>query len=180
MSYGVGILHGTASKQKLNTKFTMETEFSEVSVYVTYKIHIINIFLGKFYDLHKIFCTMTLKAQLRRIRTAETHAQVIQGTFPTDIFFNDRVYKEEFIIEYCNTSAMLANFFTKTLQGPLFWSFIEGHMVWQQVDILKYYVPPPKKERIENHVSRDKLEIKQKVTYAQIVTGDRIGSADGS
>ena len=47
------------------------------------------------------------------------------------------------------------------------------------VDILQDYVPPIKKGRVENHVSGDKPEIKQKVTYAQIVTGGQIGSAYG-
>ena len=53
-------------------------------------------------------------------------------------------------------------------------------MGWYQVDILQDYAPPPKKERVENHFSGDGPEIDQKVTYAQIVTGSRIGSADGS
>ena len=48
------------------------------------------------------------------------------------------------------------------------------------VEILQDYVQPPNKERVENYVSGDTPEIEQKVTYAQIVTGSKIGSADGS
>ena len=36
------------------------------------------------------------------------------------------------------------------------------------------------KNHVENHVSGDKPEIKQKVTSAQIVPGGQIGSADRS
>ena len=87
---------------------------------------------------------------------------------------------EEFIIEYCNTLAMLTNFFTKPLQGSLFRCLREVIMVWVHVDILQDYVPPPKKEGVDNHVSGDEPEIEQKATYNQIVPGSRIGGADGS
>ena len=53
MSYVVGIIHGKASKQKLNKKSTTKTEVVAVSEYIPYKIHMINIFLGKGYFLHK-------------------------------------------------------------------------------------------------------------------------------
>ena len=55
MSCGVGIIHGKASKHKLNTKSTTESEVVAVSEYVPYKIHMINIFLGQGYALHKKF-----------------------------------------------------------------------------------------------------------------------------
>ena len=75
---------------------------------------------------------------------------------------------------------MLAEFFTKTLQGSFFRRLRELIMKWVHVKILQDYVPPPKKERSENHVSGDEPEIEQKVTYAQIVTGNRIGKTDGT
>ena len=65
---------------------------------------------------------------------------------------------EEFSIDYCNISAMLADFFTKPSQGSLFRSLREVIMGWAHLDILQDNVPPPKKERVENHVSGDKPE----------------------
>ena len=88
--------------------------------------------------------------------------------------------KEDFSIEYCNTSAMLADFFTEPFRGSLFRLLREVIMVLLHVDILQDYVPPPNKERVENHVSGDKPGTSQKATYAQIVTGNRIGKTDGS
>ena len=88
-------------------------------------------------------------------------------------FVKDRVDKEKFSIEYCNTSAMIADFFTKPLQGSLFWRLREAIMRWVHVDILQDYVPSPKKERVKNHVSGDEPEIEQKV----IVSGSQIRSA---
>ena len=58
---------------------------------------------------------------------------------------------------------MLANFFTKPLQGSLFWRLREVIMGWAHVNILQNHFPLPKKERVENHVSGDKPEIKKKV-----------------
>ena len=37
-------------------------------------------------------------------------------------------------------------------------------MGWAHVKILQDYVPPPKKERVENHVSEDESETSQKAT----------------
>ena len=79
--------------------------------------------------------------------------------------------KEEFSIEYYNTSVMLANFFTKRFQGTLFWRLREVIVVWVHVDILQDYAPPTRKERVENYVAGDEPEIEQKITYANIVTG---------
>ena len=53
-------------------------------------------------------------------------------------------------------------------------------MEWAHVKILPDYVPPPKKERVGNHVSGDEPEIEQNVTYDKIVTGSQIGSENGS
>ena len=74
VSCGVGIIHGKASKQKLNKKSTTESGVVAVSEYVPYKIHMIDIFLGQGYVLNKRFGTKTTKVQLRWIRTAEIHA----------------------------------------------------------------------------------------------------------
>ena len=51
---------------------------------------------------------------------AETHARGIQGTLTSDFFVKDRIDKKEIRVEYCPSSIMLADFFTKTLQGALF------------------------------------------------------------
>ena len=88
------------------------------------------------------------------------------------LFVKYHVHKEEFSIKYCNTSAMLADLFTKPLQGLLFQRLREVIMGWAHINILQVYVQPPKKERVENHVSGDEPDISQKLTYAQVVTGN--------
>ena len=53
MFCGVIIIHGKASKQKLNKKSTTESEVVAVSDYMPLNIHMINIFWGQYYALHK-------------------------------------------------------------------------------------------------------------------------------
>ena len=60
--------------------------------------------------------------------------------------------KEEFSIDHCNIPAMLADYFTKPLQGSLFLRLREVVMGWTHVDTLQNCAPPPKKERVKNHI----------------------------
>ena len=53
MSMGWGVLHAKASKQKINTKGTCESELVGVSEYIPLKIHMINILMGQGYHLEK-------------------------------------------------------------------------------------------------------------------------------
>ena len=55
MSCVVCIIHSKESKQKFNTKSTTDSEVVAVSEYVPYKIHMIDIFGGQCYTLHKTF-----------------------------------------------------------------------------------------------------------------------------
>ena len=57
-----------------------------VSEYVPCKIHMINIFWDKAMFYTKRFCIKTTILKLRWRRTAEIHAQVIQGKFTSGIY----------------------------------------------------------------------------------------------
>ena len=52
-------------------------------------------------------------------------------------FIKDRVDKGEVDITYCPTGQMLADFFTKPLQGSLFKKFKSVIMGWTDIDTLK-------------------------------------------
>ena len=62
----------------------------------------------------------------------------------------------------------------------MFWRLMKVIMGWSLVKIWQDYVPPPYKESVENNFYGDEPEIQQTVTYAHIVTGSKIESADGS
>ena len=58
--------------------------------------------------------------------------------FISDIFFvKDRVDKGEVKVEYCPTELMLADFYTKPLQGRLFKKFRDVLMEYEPISSLK-------------------------------------------
>ena len=66
-------------------------------------------------------------------------------------WITDRVKKSgEINIEYCPTELMLADFFTKPLQGSLFNKMRDVIMGTKHVNSLKDELPPSAKERVEN------------------------------
>ena len=52
-------------------------------------------------------------------------------------FVKDRVDKKEVRVEYCPSSSMLTDFFTKPLQGQMFTKFKEVLMGWKPIATLK-------------------------------------------
>ncbi len=84
-------------------------------------------------------------------------------------FVKDRVDKGEFTIEYCPTECMLADFFTKPLQGALFTKLREVVMGWKHVDTLRNDSMSPIKERVGKHVSGDSAR-KPRKSYSEAVT----------
>ena len=90
------------------------------------------------------------------------------------MFTKDRVDKGEFEIEYCPTESMLADYFTKPLQGSLFNRFREIIVGWKHIDTLKTFLDS-RKERVGDTEDReisefsDNAVMKKKVSYADIV-----------
>ena len=137
MSTGVGIVHGKASKQKMNTKSTTESEIVGVSEYVPYKIHMLNILSGQGYDLTKKVLYQDNESAIRLIRNGRNSCTGNSRHISIRYFFvKDRVDKGEFTVEYCNTLAMLADYFTKPLQGELFRRLRRIVMGWDDIDTL--------------------------------------------
>ena len=92
-----------------------------VSEYVPYKIHRIDIFLGQGYSLHKNILYQYNESEIKMENNGKNSFAGNSRHISIRYFFvKDCVNKEDFSIEYCNTSEMLTNFFTKPLQGSLF------------------------------------------------------------
>ena len=81
-------------------------------------------------------------------------------------------------MEYCPTGDMIADYFTKPLQGTLFRKFREVIMGWKHISTLEEFLPA-NKERLGNNEDIEQKEIIEKkeekekkikkVTYADIV-----------
>ena len=95
-------------------------------------------------------------------------------------------------MEYCPTSKMIADFFTKPLQGKLFRKLRDVVLGYKHINSLQHDEEDIVKERVRNNekttnvclvgVSKDSIDNKgtRKVTWADIVSGKGKGQKDES
>ena len=80
----------------------------------------------------------------------ETHVDKNPGTFISVIFFiKDRIRAGNVSVEFCPTELMLADFFTKPLQGSLFQKFRRVVMGYDPLSVLQDEYSARLKERAE-------------------------------
>ena len=90
-------------------------------------------------------------------RTARGQAEKIQNTWTTDTF--GLLNSEKIQVEYCPTEMMLADFFTKPLQGALFRKFRDVVLGYKHIDDLKQTTEEASsQERVGNQTRSDFLE----------------------
>ena len=149
MSMGLGVFHGRSSKQKLNTKSSTETELVGVSEYLPFNIWAINFLKEQGYDIDKNILyqdnqsAMLLEKNGRNSCTGNSRHINIRY-----FFVKDRIDKGEMTVEYCPTYLMIADYFTKPLQGRIFKLFRDVIMGYRRLsDIISEI---PMKERVEN------------------------------
>ncbi len=150
MSFSTGMVHGRSSKQKLNTKSSTESELVGMSDYVPYTLWMKNFMKGQGY--HIVESNVYQDNHQSAIRMEQNGRNSCTGnSCHIDIryfFVKDRVDKKELTISYCPTEAMLADFFTKPLQGSLFKLFRSVIMGHEGIEILF------KLDRIKEHVGK--------------------------
>jgi hypothetical protein len=176
MSFGWGVVHEKASKEKLNTKSSTESEVVGVSEYVPHKVQMINFLGAQGYDLQKCVLYQDNQSAIKMEKNGRNSCTGNSRHISIRYFFvKDRVDKGEFTIEYCPTEWMLADFFTKALQGALYHRFREIIMGWKHVDTIRDAAVSPIKERVENIVSGDISKAAQKArrSYLEAATDGR-------
>ena len=118
---GKGVLHCRSSKQKINTKSSTESELVGASEYLPYTIWLLYFLKEQGYTIKtktlKQDNQSTMKILKNGINSAGKRSRHINIRF---FWVADRLKKEGINIEYCPTGAMLADFFTKPLQGTIF------------------------------------------------------------
>ena len=162
MSYGWGIIHAKSSKQKLNTKSSTEAEVVGLSEYLPYNIWLINFMSAQGYPVIDNIVYQDNQSAIRMERNGRNSCTGNSRHIHIRYFFvKDRVDKKEVKIQYCPTAEMLADFFTKPLQGALFHKFRDVIMGWKHISTLKEPSNSELKERVEmsneiyNNVSSD-------------------------
>jgi hypothetical protein len=134
MSLGQGVIYGTSKAQKLNTKSSTESEVvgtDDVMPQMLWTLYFLEV---QGYKINDNVLYQDNKSSI----LLETNGRGSSGKRTRHInvryfFIADRVKSKEIRIEYCPTGIMLADYFTKPLQGALFRKL--RAMIMGQVDI---------------------------------------------
>jgi hypothetical protein len=185
MSMGTGVLHCKSSKQKLNTKSSTEAEVVGTSDYVPYSIHMAMFMKHQGYELKSNVLFQDNQSAIKMETNGRNSCTGNSRHVDIRYFFvKDRVDKNELKIEYCPTQQMLADYFTKPLQGTLFHNMRRVIMGWDHISKLKEYMSSPSKKRVGFIVDEEKMnstkneeklvprKISSHATYAQALTGN--------
>jgi hypothetical protein len=123
MSMGTGAVYSTSKKQKLNTKSSTEAELVGVDDVLPQALWTKYFMEAQGYGV----TTILNQDNQSTIKLSENgKSSSGQGTRHINIryfFITDRVTRKEVAIQYCPTGEMVADYFTKPLQGELFYKF---------------------------------------------------------
>ena len=144
---GRGVMHSKSSKQKLNTKSSTESEFVGASDYLPFALWTMRFMKAQGLNI----ATGPVYQDNESARKLEINGQASAGQRSRHIdiryyWVKDIVAREDIVIEYCPTESMLADFFTKALQGNLFRRLREVIMGHSHISTLATLVSP--KERV--------------------------------
>ena len=138
MSFGVGVIHTKSSKQKLNTKSSTEAELVAVSEYLPYHIWVVNFMKSQGYNMNKKILYQDNQSAIKMEKNGRNSCTGNSRHIDIRYFFiKDRVKSGAIEVVYCPTDKMVADFFTKPLQGGMFSVYrkaIMGHDMGDLVD----------------------------------------------
>jgi hypothetical protein len=138
MSFGIGAVMCKSSKQKLNTKSSTEAELVGASDFLPTTIWSKMFLKEQGYNVTDNIFAQDNQSAMR----LETNGRASCGQKSRHIdiryfFMKDRIKSEQINILYCPTEEMLADFFTKPLQGSLFNKFKQVLLGNQHISTLK-------------------------------------------
>ena len=174
MSFGLGTVHCRSSKQKLNTKSSTEAEVVGLSEYAPYNIWLVMFLLEQGYSIASNMVYQDNQSAIRMEKNGRNSCTGNSRHIHIRYFFvKDRVDKGEMDIGYCPTECMLADFFTKPLQGALFHRFRDVIMGYKHISTLHSHSSKERVEQLDVQVDERKYsndEIKNKsITWADVV-----------
>ena len=139
MPMGWGTIHARSSKQKLNTKSSTEAEVVGLSKYVPYNIWIVNFLKAQGHSITNNIIYQDNQSAIKMEKNGRNSCTGNSRHIDIRFFYvKDRVEKGEMNIEYCPTGMMLADYFTKPLQGSLFNKFLDVIMVFPHISSLRH------------------------------------------
>lgn len=117
----IGTLHGRSTKQKINMRSLTETKVVEVSEYLPYNIWLQLFLKEQGYDLMTNTLFQDNQSAVKMEKNGRNSCTGRSRHIDFMYFWvKGMVVKKEIKIEYCPTEFMLADYFTKPLNGTLF------------------------------------------------------------
>ena len=131
ISMGKGTLIHNCSKQKLNTKSSTESEVVGVSDFLPYTIWASYFLKAQGYELQRNIFYQDNTSAIKMLKNGKESCGSKSRHIHIRYFFTKDVLKrEDMEIVHCNTDKMIADFYTKPLQGKHFYqlrNIIMGH-----------------------------------------------------
>ena len=171
LSLGHGIVHSRSSKQKLNTKSSTEAELVGLSDYVPYNVWITNFLSEQGYSFRRNVVWQDNQSTIKMARNGRNSCTGNSRHIHIRYFFvKDRIDKGEFTVEYCPTEHMLADYFTKPLQGSLFKRFKDVIMGHKDISSLRSPHIDEMKERVEKQDFSDVISKSEEIPIEQKIS----------
>jgi len=150
-SFGLGIIGSKSTKQKINTKSSTESELVGASEYLPYCIWYLYFLEKQGFDLEDNILFQDNKSAILMERNGRNSCTGNSRHINIRYFFiKDRIKNKEVSVMYCPTEMMLADYFTKPLQGSLFNKF--RSVIMGYTDMSSVF--PPKVSGSEERVGK--------------------------
>ena len=185
-SLGRGAFMCRSSKQKLNTKSSTESELVGASDFLPNTVWIKNFLQGQGFNVETNILEQDNESAIKLEKNGRASAGKRSRHMNIRYFFvKDQLAQERITVRHCPTLAMLADFFTKPLQGALFRRFRDVVLGYKHIDSLTSDALFEPEERVgQNRVcaspsilrqradhTKQKPNSSNRVTWADIVRG---------
>ena len=115
-----GSIYSKSSVQKLNTKSSTECELVATADHSGQVIWVRNFLIEQGYIVKPAKIYKDNQSELALIKNGQSNSARTRHIAIRFFFIKDRVDQKEIILEYLPSGEMLADYFTKPLQGKLF------------------------------------------------------------
>ena len=138
MSMGIGVLHAKSGKQTLNVKSSTESELVGTSEYIPYNLWLIMFMEAQGYYVKDNVLYQDNQSTILMLKNGRNSCTGNSRHIHIRYFFvKDRIQKKELRVEYCPSHLMLADYFTKPLQGKLLTTMRNVIMGYEPISTLK-------------------------------------------
>ena len=151
ISMGNGALYASSKKQKINTKSSTEAELVGASDFLPQSLWIRNFLEAQGYKIENNFFYQDNQSAMKLEKNGrQSSGQRTRHVNIRYFFIKDKIEQNEIQLEYCPTDNMIADFFTKPLQGQQFKRLRDVVMGAKHYSTLNH-----SKEKIQERVGKD-------------------------